>query len=151
MKLLRKNLEKQRTVYLLSDRVRKVWDISKKEFVFNHFTLLNSQLPGYAIDIGSNADSVWIDYTIIPGVPASTFNHTPEFIKRIYNFCLLNIEQTAPYYHGDWALSNIIINGEDMALCDWDNLGTYPKHEAIEKLTADLSDAFGFEFINLIK
>lgn len=151
MKLLREQTEKQRSVYLLKDRVRKFWHISKLDWAKTHFDLLNSTLPGYALNIDNNDSKVWIDYVIIPGMPASTFPHTPEFVERIYKFCLANIEQTAPFYHGDWALSNILIDGEKMTLCDWDNLGIYPKEQVIEKLNSDLTDAFGSLFTNLIK
>ena len=151
MKLLREQTEKQRSVYLLDDRIRKFWHISKLEWANTHFKLLNEKIPGYAINIDNDDFNVWIDYVIIPGVPASTFPHTPEFVKTIYNFCLSNIEETAPYYHGDWSLSNIIIDDKNIRMCDWDNLGIYPKDQVIEKLHSDLTDAFGSIFTALIK
>lgn len=151
MKLLRQQIEKQRSVYLLKDRVRKVWHISKLDWAKDHFKLLTQQIPGYALDIGHDTDSVWIDYKIIPGVPASTLPHDPGFINRIYNFCLMNIQETAPYVHGDWALSNMIVDGEKITMCDWDNLGIYPVDQVFKKLHQDLYDSFGSAFLKLIK
>jgi len=151
MKLLRKNTEKQREVFLLDDRIRKVWDISNKELVTAHYSLLAKQLPGYAIDTGFDDTTVWIDYTILPGVPASTFEHTTDFINLIYQFCLKNIQETYPYAHGDWSLSNILINGNDICMCDWDNLQIYNSEEVYKKLHQDLFDSFGVSFLKLIE
>ena len=90
-------------------------------------------------DYGGN----WISYNVIPGVPASTFEHTPEFVERIHKFCLENIKQTLPYAHGDWSLSNILIDGDNIRMCDWDNVGEYHPNEVLEKLEFDLRNAFG--------
>jgi tRNA A-37 threonylcarbamoyl transferase component Bud32 len=46
-------------------------------------------------------------------------------------------------YHGDWTLSNIIINGDTMTMVDWDNLGSYPVDQVYKKLQSDLKSAFG--------
>lgn len=151
MKLLRKNIDKQREVYLLDNCIRKVWNISKKDWVLAHFTLLEERLPGYAIGTGTNDNCIWIDYNILEGTLASTFKHSPEFINRIYNFCIKNIEDTYPYAHGDWSLSNMLINGDAINMCDWDNLGIYSKEQVYKKLHQDLFDSFGDAFTKLIK
>jgi RIO-like serine/threonine protein kinase len=142
MKLIRENKEKQRTIYFCGDRYKKVWENATPEWVEHHAQLLRKYLPGYVLDFGGN----WIDYAIIPGVPASTVEHTPEFINRIYKFCLDSIVDTYPYVHGDWALSNILVDGDNLRLCDWDNLGVYPMEEVKAKLITDLTDAFGKTF-----
>ena len=141
MEIIRKNIEKGRTVFFNGTHYVKVWDNLPTDWIHNHVALLHEHNPGYVASYGSN----WISYNIIPGVPASTFNHTPEFIKRIYNFCIGNIKETSPYAHGDWSLSNMLINGDRIVLCDWDNLGIYPKEEVESKMTKDLIDAFGIE------
>jgi tRNA A-37 threonylcarbamoyl transferase component Bud32 len=79
----------------------------------------------------------------VPGKLASEFPHTPEFVKRIHAFCLGQIDKTKPWYHGDWTLSNMIINGDTITMIDWDNLGQYPEEEAYAKLNNDLKSAFG--------
>lgn len=151
MKLLRIQSEKQRSVYQLEDRIRKYWHISKLEWASTHFELLNDTIPGYTLGIGHNNDSVWIDYKIISGVPASTLPHSLEFMEKIYQFCLANIEETKPYAHGDWSLSNMLIDDDVINMCDWDNLGIYPADEVYKKLNQDLLDSFGSSFLKLIK
>lgn len=147
MELIRENKEKHRATYFCGDRYRKVWGSSSPEWISNHVQLLNIHVPNYVLAFGEN----WIEYKIIPGKPASTFIHTPEFIDRIYNFCLSNIKQTAPYVHGDWSLSNIIVDGDNITMCDWDNLGIYPMDEVNAKLMFDLTNAFGTAFQQYIQ
>jgi RIO-like serine/threonine protein kinase len=139
MKLVKLNQEKNRSVYFDGTKYIKIWNNVDSDWIFNHFNLLKKFVPDYVIDYGKN----WISYKIILGVPASEFPHNLEFVNRIYNFCLTQIESTNPWYHGDWALSNIIINGNDMYMIDWDNLGKYPKDEVYTKLNEDMKSAFG--------
>ena len=40
-------------------------------------------------------------------------------------------------------LSNIIVDGENMYMVDWDNVGIYPTVQIYEKLKSDLQSAFG--------
>lgn len=139
MELVRQNIEKGRSVFFNGDHYVKVWTDITPQWISEHVRLLKDLLPGYVLDHGGN----WISYRIIPGVPASTFPQTPEFFAKIKNFCLENIKQTYPYVHGDWSLSNIIIDNDDINLCDWDNVGIYPAEEVNEKLEYDLRNAFG--------
>lgn len=140
MLLIRENKEKQRQTFLCKDRYRKVWYSSTPDWIRNHVQLLNQFVPGYVLDFGND----WIEFKIIIGKSAQTFEHTDEFIKLVYQFCLDNIKATAPYVHGDWTLSNIIISATgEMFLCDWDNVGQYPKEEVMTKLHNDLISAFG--------
>ena len=144
MKLIKENKIKQRAVYQMSDRIRKIWYNKKKfDWVIEHFNLLQKVNPGYALSNGRTSEYVFIDYKIIDGVTANTLPHTDEFIKKIYDFCLDSIKITEPYAHGDWVLSNIIINKDQFTLCDWDNLGIYNKQEVIKKMHQDLESAFG--------
>jgi RIO-like serine/threonine protein kinase len=142
MKLIRENKEKQRKTYFCEDRYKKVWDNTTSDWISEHVRLLKKHVPGYVLDYGSN----WIDYAIIPGVPASTLSHSPEFINKVYQFCLDSIVETSPYVHGDWTLSNILVDGNKLRLCDWDNLGVYPMDEVKAKLISDLTSAFGTAF-----
>lgn len=147
MQLIKKNSEKGRTVFFNGTHYVKCWDDPPRHWIYNHVKLLREKIPGYVVDYGGN----WISYTVIPGIPANTFPHTPEFIERIYNFCLDNIKETAPYAHGDWVLSNILIDGNIIRMCDWDNFGIYPQEEITKKLHSDLTSAFGTSFLKLIK
>jgi RIO-like serine/threonine protein kinase len=150
MILVRENKQKKRRTYKLDDRYRKVWDIVDSEWLTYHTELLSKVVPGYVLDSGTDNNTMWIDYKIIPGTPASEFPHTDEFIKQIYKFCLENIQSTQPYVHGDWVLSNIIVNGNTMTMCDWDNLNIYPKEDVAKKLRNDLRSAFGTKFDEVI-
>lgn len=146
MQVVRKNLEKNRTVFFNEDRYIKVWGDVKPAWISSHVKLLKEIVPGYVIDHGGN----WIAFKVLPGVPVSTLPHTDELIKKVYKFCLDNIAKTSPYAHGDWTLSNMIIDGDTIVLCDWDNVGIYPKEEVIKKLNSDLESAFGKEFKKVI-
>lgn len=146
MNLIKENKQKKRKTYKLNDRYRKVWDFVDVDWLQDHTKLLNEVVPDYVIDFGHDNKIMWIDYKTIPGKPASEFEHTDDFIKRIYTFCRNNIKETLPYVHGDWVLSNIIINGDTIKMCDWDNLNIYPKEDIIIKLHKDLKSAFGDKF-----
>jgi RIO-like serine/threonine protein kinase len=143
MKLIKENKNKQRAIYKMSDRIRKIWYAKDYHWVIEHFNLLQKINPGYVLLNGRTSDYVFIDYKVIKGVTASTLPHTDKFIKKIYDFCLNNIETTQPYAHGDWVLSNIIVDQDQLTLCDWDNVGIYDKQEAIKKMHSDLKSAFG--------
>ena len=97
-------------------------------------------MPGFVIDYGND----YIDYKVIECFTANTVEHTDKFINKIYNFCLENIKATKPWVHGDWVLSNIIIQPDDtMIMIDWDNIGIYREEEYLSKLHTDLISAFG--------
>lgn len=142
MVLVKQNKEKHRSVFFDGENYVKVWEHKTSTWVSEHVTILNNLVPGYVINFGNN----WIKFKTEPGTPASEFDHTEEFIKRIYNFCLEQIEYTLPYAHGDWVLSNIIINGDSIVMVDWDNVGIYPKDEIYKKLHSDLKSAFGEKY-----
>jgi RIO-like serine/threonine protein kinase len=139
MKLIRQNTEKNRAVYFCGDCYKKFWYNADIDWIEKHVSDLNQLLPGYVLGHGSN----WIDFKIVEGVPASEFPHTKEFVKQIHDFCLKQISETAPLFHGDWTLSNMIIDGDKIAMVDWDNLGSYPIEEVYVKLNSDLKSAFG--------
>ena len=139
MKLIRYNDEKQRAVYFCGDSYKKIWYNIDPVWIEKHVSELNLLLPGYILDHGNN----WIQFKVVEGTPASEFPHTLEFVEKIHNFCLGQILETTPMYHGDWTLSNIIINGETMTMVDWDNLGSYPVDQVYKKLQSDLKSAFG--------
>ena len=140
MDLIKKNIEKGRSVYFDNGHYVKSWTSRTPAWIKEHVELLNKMVPDFIIDHGDN----WIRYCSIEGKLANTFEHTDEFIRKIYNFCLESIKQTHPYVHGDWVLSNIIVKDDgSFVLIDWDNLGIYPEDEYMSKLHRDLISAFG--------
>jgi len=148
MKLIRNNIEKQRQVFFCGDRYRKVWGDSKpQEWILSHVTLLDKMMPGYVLDHGDH----WIEYSVLPGIQVSELPHTTHLVKKIYKFCLANIQETYPFAHGDWALSNMLMDGDTIRMCDWDNLDQYPLAKIMQKMHSDLTSSFGTLFLQLIK
>lgn len=146
MDLIRENKQKKRAVFKGTDFYKKVWYVKDIKWLTDHVSLLDQYVPGYVKAHGWDDDSIWIMFNVIPGVPASECEHTPEFVKQVHKFCLENIKQTAPYAHGDWVLSNILVDGDTMKMCDWDNLNLWPKDAIRKKLHNDLKSAFGDKF-----
>lgn len=146
MELIKENKKKQRKVYKLKDRYRKEWSYCDRPWLLEHVNLLEKVFPNFVLAYGEDGNSMFIETKLISGVAASTLDHTPDFIHAIYKFCLENINETAPYAHGDWVLSNIIINNNKMTMVDWDNLNLYPRPTIIKKLHEDLQSAFGDKF-----
>ena len=139
MELVKENKDKGRKVYFCGDRYKKVWE-NKLDWIYTHVKILNRVMPGFVIDYGDD----YIDYKVIEGVTANTVKHTDEFINKVYNFCLENIKTTKPWVHGDWVLSNIIIQPDStMTMIDWDNVGVYREEAYLNKLHTDLISAFG--------
>jgi RIO-like serine/threonine protein kinase len=146
MLLIKENKQKKRQTWKLDDSYKKIWLFNDLNWLETHVSIVNKVFPNYIREYGSNNDSMWLILNIIPGVLANQFEHTPEFIEKIYNFCLFNIQSTAPYVHGDWVLSNMIVNNDKITMCDWDNVNIYPKKEILNKLHHDLKSAFGSKF-----
>jgi len=143
MILVKENKEKQRKVFKDNDGYIKVWGDIKPSWISQHVRLLREIAPGTVEDYGGN----WIRYHEIEGTVCNTIEHTDDFIREIYRFCLESIEQTKPYVHGDWVLSNIIKKPDNtFVLIDWDNIGIYPEKEYMAKLHRDLHSAFGDRF-----
>ena len=144
MELIKENIEKQRAVYRKDkDTIRKIWYNTPFEWMEEHRAMLDILNPDYVKDIGWNKDHVWMDMKLIPGTPASQFPHTKEFVKRIRNYVNEQYNSTKPYAHGDWVLSNIIINDNELHMIDWDNLGKHPNFFVKRKIKRDLKSAFG--------
>jgi len=142
MELIRENKEKQRATYFCGDRYRKVWGNISPEWIYRHVKLLDRVVPGYVLGYGTD----YIEYKIVEGSTANRSEHTDEFINRIYKFCLENIRSTRPWVHGDWTLSNIVIQPDgQLVMIDWDNLGMYREDDYMNKLHSDLISAFGEE------
>ena len=151
MELIKKNTDKKREVYKLDDRYRKVWYVDDEFALEEHVSILDKVIPGYVLDYGVTQNSMFIDYHIVPGTPANKVLHTPEFFKRIYNFCHETLDQTLPYAHYDWVLSNIMLDGNNTYLVDWDNVGIYSPEEIQTKMESDLRSAFGERYDEMLR
>ena len=107
--------------------------------VDEHVNMVNKLFPGYILDYKVYSNSIWIDSNIIKGVPASeVFPKTPEFIKKIYRFCVDHYKKTAPYAHGDWILENIMIDGDNFKLIYCDHIDIYTEQEAFKRIYNDI-------------
>lgn len=151
MLLIKRNVQKKRVVYKLdSGDYKKVWEFSDKKWLDNHVALLNKVVPDYILEHDADEKSMWMIARGISGVPVSTLPHNDTLIREVYEYCLTNIFSTAPYFHGDWVLSNIIYNNGTMQMCDWDNLNIYPLDQVIKKLHKDLESAFGIRYKEIV-
>ena len=149
-----KKIDYGRKLWKYKTHYRKTWDhhnfrfgkTKKKKItavsgwsVDEHIELVNTFFPGYILDYKVYKGSIWIDYKIIKGVPASEiFPKTPEFIKKIYRFCVDHYKKTAPFFHGDCTLENIMVDGDDLYLIGWDRCDLYSKEEVYTDLYEDL-------------
>lgn len=147
MELIKENKEKQRSVFKLENgSIKKYWHNKDVNWLNAHIDILNKVNPGYVIDKGFDHLGIWAEFKHLTGFPAQFREHTPEFIKFIYYGCLKNLDDTAPFSHGDWVLSNIFINNDRLNFCDWDNVGIYNRESVMDKLHKDLYSAFGEKF-----
>lgn len=152
MELIKENKEKNRAVFKLNhNTIRKYWYDYSIIWVSNHIKILEKIVPDYIIGYGSDHYGAFADFKKLEGIPASNFPHSDKFIFDIYNYCLKNIKETHPYVHGDWVLSNIIINKNKFSMCDWDNISIRSKEETMYKLKKDLYSAFGNKIFKVIK
>lgn len=146
MELIKSNKEKQREVFRTDNSYIKHWHGKDFAWLLAHIKKLERVNPEYIINYGIGDGFMWAEFKKLEGVLASEFEHTPEFVKRITEYCINNYKETYPYAHGDWVLSNIIVNDNKIEMCDWDNLDKYPKEEVLEKMRNDLKSAFGDKF-----
>lgn len=145
--LIKRNIKKGREVYKINNGYLKRYACNGRyglSWLENHIQDLNIVNPGYVLDYGSEKDHVWIKVKALPGKPAGEFERTDEFIKSVIEFCKRNYKETYPYAHFDWAISNILIDNNQMYLCDWDNLSKYySEQEVQDKMYNNLYKPFG--------
>ena len=134
-KIMSVSKDRERRVYKSKTHYRKYWNYSSHTFgpqgmsIKEHVEMVNKLFPGYILTYEVSKEGMWIDYNIVPGILAEKFPRSPEFIKKIYNFCIENMRETAPYFHYDWAFHNILIDGDNLQLIEWDDCGIYPEQE----------------------
>ena len=130
----------KREVYKLKDRYRKIWYSSdpekwlKTDCIESHVAILNKIKPGFILDYGINNEKMFIDYKIIPGKAAYDFKLTTKFLNKIKKYCLDSLKQTWPYAHYDWGLGNILIDGDNIDLIDWDNVKKWDEQYTLDEM-----------------
>ena len=150
MQLIRQNLAKKRAVFFDGKHYHKIWYFSDPRWLQEHFETVQQLCPELPCDWHYTDSEMTFVMNTIPGTPASQFEHTDLFVERIYRACVNNCEQTQPLYHGDWTLSNMIVDGDRITFIDWDNVNYYPARVVQEKLLSDLHSAFGDKILNCI-
>lgn len=151
MVLVKENKEKHRAVYRLeSGDYKKLWYDRDLDWLNGHIKILNKVNPGYVLEYGMDGNTAWAVFKQLKGFPANLREHTTEFMLFIYSRCLKNLNDTAPYSHGDWVLSNMYVEGDQLNFCDWDNVGMYDHDLSLDKLHRDLHSAFGERFYKVV-
>lgn len=147
MILVKENISKNRSTYLLDNGCyRKHLDRTEEWFIA-HKQILDTLMPGYVNQIGNG----FIDLNPIEGTLCSKLENNEKNMKRIYEYCISQIYSTLPYVHGDWAPGNIIETGKGFVMIDWDNVGIYSLAEAYDKLNRDMIEHYGESFKLIIK
>ena len=47
-------------------------------------------------------------------------------------------KETAPYGHGDWALDNIMVDGDNFQFIDWDKCDIYTEQEVFQYIYREI-------------
>lgn len=144
------NFRGPRRVYKLNDIYRKEWKNIDIFSLSKWVNRMHKVFPGYVLDYGLTENCMFIDMKNIKGIPADQIIHDQNFIKEIITFCIDNIQQTKPFAHMDWSMSNIIVNDDHKQMVDWDALKRYPYSLIEHKLNEDLNLAFGDKMKNYI-
>ena len=143
MDLLKENKQKQRKVYLHDKCIIKVYGSVSLAQIEAHVKIMDKIKPGYIISYGRTMDETYLVCKLIEGQPCNILHHP---VETIYKFCLDSILETYPYVHMDWSPSNIMYDGKQYHLVDWDNVGIYDIRLALLELDNDMSEYYKSEF-----
>lgn len=147
MVLIKETKSKFREVWYDGEYYYKKWNFVDSRWLEAHIELLDRYAKGLIAGYTFEKDSMTIKMKPVEGKLASTFDHTQEFFDKIYTACIHDLNRTAPYAHGDWVLTNMIITPTDeVVFIDWDNINLFPRKSAIMKMHLDLKSAFGDNF-----
>ena len=147
MNLVKENISKNRSTYLLDNGCYRKYLDRTEEWFIAHKQILDTLMPGYVNQIGNG----FIDLNPVEGTLCSKLENNEKNMKRIYEYCISQIYSTLPYVHGDWAPSNIIETDKGFVMIDWDNVGIYSLAEAYDKLNRDMIEHYGESFKLIIK
>ena len=136
---------KIRTVHNYKTHYRKHRNYVDTKWFYPHIEMLNRLRPGYVISSRLTKKAMWIDYKVIPGTRAdhTDFIRDDQFPSQIYNFVISNIQEIYPYVHGDWTLHNMIIDGTDIELIDWDQCQIHTHRDIIKLFNLAMVKNFG--------
>ena len=151
MNIIKSNISKQRIVYRLSDRIRKVYGNVTIDQIRAHVMIMDLVCPGYILDYGICDRNVFLECIIVDGVACSTLEHTLDTISKVYSYCIQNMCETYPYMHMDWAPSNILYDGKTFNMVDWDNIAIVDINQALAELDIDMRECYGSQFDLFIK
>jgi|TARA_B100001094_G_scaffold312677_1_gene349584 hypothetical protein len=143
MEFVQKNKKRKIEVYKGDGFYLKKFFKRNEQWLETHVENLQNAYPNYLLDYGAESDHVWTKVKQLPGKEAWQFEQTEEFIKKIVEFCKANYKKTYPYAHTDWGLSNILIDGDNIYLCDWDGVAIYPKQWTMQTMYATLVKDMG--------
>ena len=131
-----------RRVYKGNGCYIKEFDYCDHYWYHKHIKMVDTINPGYYINTFYSTTRMTFIMKTVPGVNAKTLGSGIKFVKRILKFVHSNIQETGSLGHGDWALENIIVNGNDMQMIDWDACGVMTKEEKLNKAYHDLKKDF---------
>lgn len=146
MILIKENREKKRSVFYDGKYYYKVWYYIDNLWFTNHIELLKKYAPNLIVSSFISDTSMTLKMNKVKGKLANEFEPNLKFIDLIYNSCIKNMQDTKPYMHGDWVLSNMIIDNNKVTFIDWDNLQIIDETSAMLKLHSDLKSAFVNDF-----
>jgi|TARA_B110000858_G_scaffold166517_1_gene193848 RIO-like serine/threonine protein kinase len=140
---------KIRTVHNYKTHYRKHWNYVDPQWFHPHIDIVNRFRPGYIISSRLTKKAMWIDYKVIPGIRAdhTDFIRDDQFTSRIHNFVISNIQETYPYVHGDWTMHNMIIDGTDIELIDWDSCQIHTHQDIIKLFNLAMTKNFGSNYL----
>ena len=118
-----------RRVYYCGDYIYKEWlkRVPWQEWTYSKLNdkveLIKRVDPTYILEHGENDKVVWVKMRIIEGQSGWYCRWDNIFVEKIVNFIINHYESFYPIYHGDPALSNIIVSKENtLHYIDYDNI-----------------------------
>lgn len=147
MILIKENKSKKRSVFYDGNYYYKTWHFLDIKWLENHVKLLSVYAPEILDEYSCTNNSMTLKMKEIKGTLVSSIIHSQELFNAVYSACQTNIENTYPYAHGDWVLSNMIITDQkEIKFVDWDNLSLSSKENSLLKMHKDLKSAFESKF-----
>ena len=131
-------------------------DIKKREWYKEHCRLMDKYYPGFILSRSCSGNRIILEYKEIEGnricgdedwEPTEPIDWSYRRIHKLYRWILSEVDKTWPYTHGDWALTNILVqsNGE-FKMVDFDtfsNTSLPTMDHVINQIHTDLIKGFG--------
>lgn len=128
-----------------------------KKYYSIHPKLMKKYYPGILINQTTDRYTMKFVYKKIEGVISSYVVKNDKMMEMLYKAILDELERTWPYYHYDWAKTNIIYNCQEplceecgvpgcpgvFHLIDWSAMQTgFTKEECIAQINKDLEQGY---------